>query len=64
MRACSLYVGDPSPALTKRKASAKCIKIKGTDKECVIASSDGAPHNLGPGGSQNSPTQALLFRSR
>lgn len=26
----------------KHKASAKCIKIKGTDKECVIASSDGA----------------------
>lgn len=45
---CLLRTGDPSRTLTKRKASAKCIKIKGTDKECVVASSDGAPHNLGP----------------
>lgn len=29
-------------SMRKRKASANCIKIKGTDKECVIASSDGA----------------------
>lgn len=28
--------------MRKHKASAKCIKIKGIDKECVIASSDGA----------------------
>lgn len=29
-------------SMRKHKASAKCIKIKGIDKECVIASSDGA----------------------
>lgn len=29
-------------SIRKHKASANCIKIKGIDKECVIASSDGA----------------------
>lgn len=40
--------GDPSWGLTKREVSAKCNKITDTDKECVVASSDGALHNLGP----------------
>lgn len=57
-----LRVGDPSWGHTKREVSDKCIKIKGTDKECVVASSDGVQHNLGPlAEARTHPLKAFCF---
>ncbi len=50
-------------SMRKHKASANCIKIKGIDKECVIASSDGACIIWDPVEARTRPLNPFCFFS-
>ena len=48
-------------SMRKHKAFAKCFKIKGIDKECVIASSDGACIIWNPVEARTRPLNPVCF---